>query len=68
LLHRAKRWLQGHMVRTRITQLSELIDRIEDGIAQDHGELASLRMEIATASQRLRYLTQPTHQRTEATP
>jgi hypothetical protein len=68
LLHRAKRWVHAHMVRTRIAQLSELIDRIEGAIADDHDEVTSLRMELATERQRLRFLTQPLNQRREKTP
>lgn len=69
LLHRAKRWMQAQMMRARIGQLSELIDRIEDAIDEDHDEVAALRMELAIARQRLRDLTtNPHHQRRETTP
>ena len=68
LLQRAKRWLQTHMTRVRITQLSELIDSIEDGIQSDHDEVTALRMDLAVERRRLRRLTTPTHQRREPTP
>ena len=68
LLHRAKRWLDTRMVRARIAQMSELIDRIEDGIDADHEEVTILRMQLVSERQRLRFLTQPLNQRREKTP
>lgn len=67
LIHRAKRWAHAHLVRTRIAQLSELIDRMEDAIDETHDDVAALRMELAIERQRLRDLTTPTHHRRETT-
>ena len=69
LLQRAKRWVHARLARARIAQLSELIDTLEDAIAEDHDEVAAMRMALATERQRLRDLTQPNpFHRRETTP
>lgn len=45
LLHRARRWFDAQMMRSRAAQLSALIIQIEQQLADDYAELSSLRAE-----------------------
>ena len=68
LMVRARRWLDAHLLRIRVQQLTGLIAQIERGIDADCDELAAARMALHISRNQLQMLDGHPTRRLERTP